>query len=432
MVVRSGQKRVYIVDGARTPFLKAPGAPGEFAAADMAIAAGNAVLNRQSIARDLVDEVILGCMIPGENESNIGRIVAYRLGLGEKTPGWTVQRNCASGMQSIDCAFKDILTGRADIVLAGGTEAMSRAPLIWQRPLVKWFAAMQRQKTPMAKIKHLMRLKLKNLSPIIALKCGLTDPLIGLNMGQTTEQMAYEFGISRQQMDQYAVESHQFLANAADNTFLQEIVPTFDKRGRAYEADDGLRRDSSVEKLAKLRPYIEKPYGQVTAGNSSQITDGAAMLLLASEEAVERHDLPVLARIVDIDWAACDPMYMGLGPVYSSTKLMQRHNLGLNDIDYWEINEAFAGQVLSCLHVWENQATSQRLLGTDAWGSIARDRLNVDGGAIALGHPVGATGARISLHMAHVLRRNNAKLAISTLCIGGGQGGAVLLENTNG
>jgi acetyl-CoA C-acetyltransferase len=427
----ANNRRVYIVDGARTPFLKAPGGPGTFAAADMAIAAGGAVMNRQSFDPGLVDEVVLGCMMPSENEANIGRIVAVRLGLGENTPGWTVQRNCGSGLQAVDCAYKDILLGRADMVLTGGTETMSRSPLLWQEPLIKWFAQLQRQKTPLAKLKHLSALKLKYLAPIIALKCGLTDPLIGLNMGQTTEEMAYEFGISREQMDAYSVQSHEFLARAVDNHYLDEITPIFDKKGQVYEADNGLRRDSSVEKLGTLRPYIEKPYGQVTAGNSSQITDGAAMMLLASEEAVERHDLPVLGRIVDLDWAACDPMYMGLGPTYSSTKLMQRHNMGLNDIDYWEINEAFAGQVLSCLHVWEDEATSQKLLNTPAWGTIPRDRLNVDGGSIALGHPVGATGARITLHMLNTLKRNNAKQGIATLCIGGGQGGAVLLENTD-
>jgi acetyl-CoA C-acetyltransferase len=431
MSARSGQKRVYIVDGARTPFLKAPGAPGAFAAADLAVAAGSALLARQTFEPDLIDQVILGCMMPSENEANIARIVAVRLGLGEDTPGWTVQRNCGSGLQAVDCAYKDILMGRSDMVLTGGTETMSRAPLLWQPPLVKWFAALQRQKTAMAKLKHLSSLKLKDLAPVIALKCGLTDPLIGLNMGQTVEQMIYEYGISREQMDAYATESHQFLANAVDNNYLQEIVPIFDKSGKVYEADDGLRRDSSIEKLAKLKPYIEKPYGQVTAGNSSQITDGAALMLLASEEAVRRHDLPVLGRIVDLSWAACDPLYMGLGPVFSSTKIMRRNHLGFSDIDYWEINEAFAGQVLSCQHVWENQEMSQQLLKTDAWGSIARDRLNVDGGSIALGHPVGATGARITLHMLHVLQRMKAKRAISTLCIGGGQGGAVLLENPN-
>ena len=422
---------VFIVDGARTPFLKARGTPGPFAAADLAVSAGQAVLNRQSIDPRLIDEVVLGCMMPSEHEANIGRIVAVRLGLGDATPGWTVQRNCGSGLQAVDCAYKDILSGRAQMVLAGGTETMSRSPLLWQTPLVKWFAALQKKRSVASKLKHLGSLKLKNLAPVIALKCGLTDPLIGLNMGQTVEEMAFQFGISRQDMDEYATESHHCLARAVDAGYMDEIAPIIDAKGNAYEIDDGLRRDSSAEKLGMLKPYIEKPYGQVTAGNSSQITDGSAMLLLASGEAVERYNLPVLGRIVDIDWAGCDPMYMGLGPVYASTKLMQRHNLGLNDIQYWEINEAFAGQVLACQHVWKDQTLSQQLLGTDAWGEIDRSRLNVDGGSIALGHPVGATGARITLHMLNLLRRNNARYAISTLCIGGGQGGAVLLENVS-
>jgi acetyl-CoA C-acetyltransferase len=425
------QKRVYVIDGARTPFLKAAGIPGAFAAADLAVAAGNALMNRQSFDPHLIDEVVLGCMMPSENEANIGRIVAVRLGLGEDTPGWTVQRNCGSGLQALDSAYKDILLGRAHMVLAGGTETMSRSPLLWQEPLVQWFANLQKQKTPLSKLKHLSALRLKYLAPVIALQCGLTDPLIGLNMGQTTEEMAYEFGINRKDMDEYAMQSHQYLAKAIDNGYLSEIVPIYDKNGQVYEADDGLRRDSSIEKLAKLKPYIEKPYGQVTAGNSSQITDGSVLLLLASEEAVERYHLPVLGRIVDLDWAACNPMFMGLGPAYAASQLMNRHHLSLDDIDYWEINEAFAGQVLSCLHVLENEKTSQQFLKMKAFGRIPRDRLNVDGGAIALGHPVGATGARIALHLLHVLKRNNAKQGIASLCIGGGQGGAVLLENVN-
>ena len=422
-------RRVYVVDGARTPFLKAQGAPGPFAAADLAVVAGKALLARQSLDAQSIDEVILGCMMPSEHEANIARIVAVRLGLGDDTPGWSVQRNCGSGLQAIDCAFQAIQSGRSELVLAGGTEAMSRSPLLWQASLVRWFAQLQRQKSVPQKLKHLLKLKLKDLAPVIALKCGLTDPLIDLNMGQTVEKVADEFGISRQEMDAYAVQSHERLAKAQDLSALSEIVPLFHPNGQCITGDDGLRRDSSIDKLAKLKPYIEKPFGQVTAGNSSQITDGAALLLLASEDMVKRHDLPVLGSIVDIEWAACDPVYMGLGPTMAASQLLQRHYLHPSTIDYGEINEAFAGQVLACQNVFANPALSQRFLHTDAPGAIANDRLNVDGGSIALGHPVGATGARITLHLLHVLKRMGAKRGVASLCVGGGQGGAVPLES---
>lgn len=422
-------RRVYVVDGARTPFLKAQGAPGLFAAADLAVAAGKSLLARQYFDTSLIDEVVLGCMMPSEHEANIARIVAVRLGLGDDTPGWSVQRNCGSGLQAIDCAFQAIQSGRSELVLAGGTEAMSRSPLLWQASLVRWFAQLQRQKSLPQKLRHLLKLQLKDLAPVIALKCGLTDPLINLNMGQTVEKMADEFGIRRLDMDRYAVQSHERLAQAVDANHLSEIVPLFHPNGDCLTADDGLRRDSSIDKLAKLKPYIEKPFGQVTAGNSSQITDGAALLLLASEEMVKRYDLPVLGAIVDVQWAACDPVYMGLGPTLAASQLLQRHYLHPSTIDYWEINEAFAGQVLACQHVFSDRALSQRFLQTDAPGAIDNDRLNVDGGSIALGHPVGATGARITLHLLHVLKRMGARRGVAGLCIGGGQGGAVLLES---
>jgi acetyl-CoA C-acetyltransferase len=259
---------------------------------------------------------------------------------------------------------------------------------------------------------------------------GLTDPVVGLLMGQTAENLAYRFGISRADMDLYAARSHQrVLAAQKAGHFEGEIAPLFDRDGNLYEADDGVREDSTPENLARLKPFFDRKYGNVTAGNSSQITDGAAWLVLASETAVARHGLPVLGRIVDSEWAGLDPAEMGLGPVHAATPLLQRHGLELADLDAVEINEAFAAQVIACLRAWADERyCREELHVARALGRLDEAKLNVDGGAIALGHPVGASGARIVLHALNVLKRTDGKRALAAICIGGGLGGAMLLE----
>lgn len=423
---------VYIVDGARTPFLKARGKPGAFSASDLAVNAGRELLGRYSFSPTEIGEVVIGCMMPSPDEANIARVIALRLGCGKSVPAFTVQRNCASGMQAIDSAAKDIAEGRYDLVLAGGTEAMSRAPLLFNQSMVNWLAGLSTAKGIGAKFKQWLQFRPWFLSPVIALLRGLTDPLVNLSMGQTAEIVAHRFGITREQMDAFALESHQRVAAAQENHYLDEVISSFDTKGGYYVADDGVRRDTTMEKLASLKPFFDKKFGSVTAGNSSQVTDGAALLLLASKEAVKKYNLPVLARIVDTEWAGLDPAEMGLGPVYSSTMLLKRHNMKLSDIDYWEMNEAFAAQVLGCLAAWKSGDYCREFLGSsDAWGEIDMSRFNVDGGGIALGHPVGASGARITLHLAEVLKRKKAKKGMATICIGGGQGGAMLIENVS-
>ncbi|MCP5020300.1 MAG: acetyl-CoA C-acyltransferase, partial [bacterium] len=230
-------------------------------------------------------------------------------------------------------------------------------------------------------------------------------------------------------MDRFAVASHQRLDLASREGRLDEIEPIFDGKGKLYERDDGVRPDSSMEKLAGLKPVFDRPIGKVTAGNSAQVSDGAAMLLLASEEAVTEHQLPVLGRLLDTQWSALDPSQMGLGPVHAMARLLQRSGGDGSDIDYWEINEAFATQVLACLEAWKDSDYMQSELGIDTpFAPIPEGRLNVDGGGISLGHPVGASGARIVLHLLKTLQQNSAKRGIASLCIGGGQGGSMLLE----
>jgi acetyl-CoA C-acetyltransferase len=327
---------------------------------------------------------------------------------------------------------KDVAIGRHDLVLAGGTEAMSRAPLIYNADYTTWLSKLMSAKGFGKKTKEMLRFRPHYLKPIIALMRGLTDPIVNLSMGQTAENLAYRFNITRQEMDQFALESHQLATEAQLNHDFQEILPSYTKQGDYFLGDEGVRADSSLEKLATLKPFFDKKFGSVTAGNSSQVTDGAALLLLASADAIRRYQLPVLAKISDIAWAGVDPAEMGLGPVYAVHHLLQNNQLEMHDIAYWEINEAFAAQVIGCLRAFESEAYCRQFLKINhALGRIDRNRLNIDGGAVALGHPVGASGARIALHLAQILRRKHASKGVAAICIGGGQGGAMLIENVS-
>ncbi len=431
-------KDIYIIDGARTPFLKSRNRPGPFSASDLATAAGKALLVRQPFAPGELDEVILGCAAPSVDEVNIGRVAALRMGCGDKVPGWTVMRNCASGMQALDSAIANMLSGRSNLVLAGGVDALSRVPLHYSDVMVLWFANFMAAKSPLQKAAMFLRLKpAQLLNPVIGLMKGLTDPYVGLLMGQTAENLAYRFGIDRRQMDEFAARSHARVITAQEGGLLgsahdglaAEIVPVYDDKGTLTKDDDGVRKDSTAENLAKLKPFFDRKYGNVTAGNSSQITDGAVWLVLATDEAVKRHGLKPVGRIVDSQWAGLDPAQMGLGPVHAVTPILKRHGLKLGDVDGWEINEAFAAQVLGCLAAWKEDRYCREQLGLEAaLGELDMDKLNPNGGAIALGHPVGASGARIVLHLLHTLKRRQGKRGIASICIGGGLGGAMLVE----
>ena len=424
-------RAVYLVDGMRTPFLKAKGAPGPFAASDLATAAAQSLMLRQPFAAKNLSEVILGCAAPAAEEANIGRIVSLRIGCGEKVPAFTVMRNCASGLQAIDSAMLNIQMGRSELVLAGGVDALSRTPLLYADAMVRWFSAMGQKKTPIQKLGHFTRLPVAAMfAPVISILKGLTDPVVGLSMGQTAENLAHRFGITRQDMDLFASRSHVRAARAQEQgRFANELAPLIDSKGTVYDRDDGVRADSNLEGLAKLRPVFDKPYGNVTAGNSSQVTDGAAWVVLASEQAVKDHKLEPLARLVDLQWAGLDPAQMGLGPIHAATPLLQRHKLKVDDINLWEINEAFAAQVIGCLRAWQEGRYAQDQLGLAVpMPGLDEEKLNIDGGAIAIGHPVGASGARILLHLANAMKARGEKKGLASICIGGGQGGAALLE----
>src|SRR6201986_1873173 len=421
---------VFIIDGSRTPFLKARTGPGPFTPVDLAVQCGRPLLARQPIAPTALDQAILGCVNVIADEMNPARVAALRLGMGESMVAFTVQINCGSGMQSIDTAYRYIREGNANMILAGGTEALSHAPLVWPNTGVRWFAGLAGAQGIGAKTTAVLKPRPQFFKPIIGLERGLTDPITELNMGQTAEVVGHLFGITREQSDAYAAESHRRLAHAQKEGFLKgEVETAFARDGKFYDHDDGVRPDSPPQPLAKLRPVFERPWGQVTAGNSSQITDGASWVILASEDAVAKYGLTPKAVIVDSQWSALDPSIMGLGPVLSATELLKRNELTLQDVETWELNEAFATQVLGCLAAWNDEKFCREILGLDgAAGEIDAAKLNVDGGAISLGHPVGCSGNRIVLHLVNAMKRLGTRRGIATECIGGGQGGAMLIE----
>src|SRR5947208_15981723 len=303
---------VFIVDGSRTPFLKARSGPGPFTPVDLAVQCGRPLLLRQPFAADAFDQVILGCVNVIADEMNPARVAALRLGMGEAMTAFTVQINCGSGMQSIDTAYRYIQEGMADLILAGGAESLSHAPLVFSRGAVNWYARLFGARDVWSKLVAAFGFRPSFLKPVIGLERGLTDPITDLNMGQTAELVAHLFHISRQQADGYAAESQQRLARAQKEGWLKdEIEPAFARDGTLFDHDDGVRPDSSVESLAKLKPAFERPWGKVTPGNSSQITDGASWVILASEDAVKKHNLKPKAVIVDNQWSTLEPSVMG-------------------------------------------------------------------------------------------------------------------------
>jgi acetyl-CoA acetyltransferase family protein len=292
---------VYIIDGSRTPFLKARTGPGPFTPVDLAVQCGRPLLLRQPFKPQDFDRVILGCVNVIADEMNPARVAALRLGMGEAMPAFTMQINCGSGMQSIDTAYRYIQNGTDNLLLAGGAEALSYAPLVFNKGAVNWFGRMFTAKTVWQRLANFFTLRPSFFfAPVIGLERGLTDPIVELNMGQTAEVVAKLFNITRRQADEYAAESQQRLAKAQKEGYLNdEVIPAFAKDGKVYTYDDGVRPDSTVETLAKLRPVFERPWGKVTAGNSSQITDGASWVILASEDAVKKHGLKPKAKIID-------------------------------------------------------------------------------------------------------------------------------------
>ena len=414
-----------IVSAVRTPFSRAGTDLAHLDAVELGRHAVSSLLTRTGIDPMLVDETILGCVGQPADAMNIARVIALRAGLPESKPAMTVHRNCASGLEALTLAHAKLCAGQGEVFLVGGTESMSQMPFYFSKPAVAKFAAMSRARDFKGRAMAAMRFRPADFAPVIGIKLGLTDPVCALNMGQTAEVLAREFGIGRDVQDAFAMRSH-LRATQATHLLNQQIAPVLGKT--TLSTDNGIRADSSLDKLAKLKPLFDTLTGNVTAGNASQVTDGAVALLVASEEAAAAHGWKPLGRLVSYAATGCDPIRMGLGPVRAMEAALHRAGWKLGDADIVEINEAFAAQVLAVMKCLADPA-SARLAGLEApLGELDPAKVNPCGGAIALGHPVGATGARLVQTALHQLHATDGRKAIISLCVGGGQGMAACLE----
>lgn len=416
---------LYIYKTTRTAFTKMGGSLSHLSAADLGKHAVSSLLSKSDIDPSTIDEVIMGCVCQPADSANIARIIALRSGLPQQVIAATVHRNCASGMEAITTAYERMHANKGKMFLVGGAESMSNAPVLFRKSAIKKFSQLARARSLPQKVAVALTFRPKDFSPLIGLRLGLTDPVTGINMGETAEVLSREYDISRTEQDEFAVDSHAKAA-AAQQLLEHEISPIY-TRGKAIKSDEGIRHDSSVEKLAKLKPVFEKNTGTVTAGNSSQITDGAAVLLVGSSFGKEIGLTPI-GRLRAYAYAGCDPSRMGLGPLFAMQKLFQQTDLSVDQADIIEINEAFAAQALACLKISNSEALSTKAGLDNTLGEIPLDKFNPRGGAIALGHPVGATGARLVLSALDELRTRNKEHALTTLCIGGGQGAALWIE----
>jgi len=425
--------RLVIVDGVRTPFCKMGTDLAALSADELGRIATQALLTRTGLDPALIDEVIFGCVGQPADAANVARVIALRAGIPEHVPAITVHRNCASGLESLTQAYEKMTAGRGSIFLVGGTESMSNYPLLYTKTAAEKLAKLSRAKSFVEKVSALTAFRPADFKPRITLQLGLTDPVCGMNMGDTAELLARESGLSREEQDAFALESHQRAA-AAKAKLAEEICPVFPtlasgKSTKPIVADNGVRETQTMEALAKLRPVFDRHHGTVTAGNASQITDGAVALLVMTEERAAELGFTPLGALLGYAYAGCDPTRMGLGPVYAIAKAEEKTGLAVNAADLIEINEAFAAQTLAVLKCCESEQFAKKMLGRSSpVGEIRRDRLNVNGGAIALGHPVGATGARLVLASLKELKRQNLKRALVSVCVGGGQGAAIWLE----
>jgi acetyl-CoA C-acetyltransferase/acetyl-CoA acyltransferase len=423
-------ERIAIVDGIRTPFCKQGSFFNDLSAQELGRIATRELIERTGFDVKNIDEVIFGCVGQPADAANVARVIGLLAGIPKTTPAYTVHRNCASGIEAVVSAAIKIQVGEGRCILAGGAESMSNIPFYYSKETQEIFMELSRAKTPLAKLQTFLKLKPKNLlAPKIGLVMGLTDPACGLNMGQTAEVLAKEFGITRKEQDDFALQSH--LRVLANRTILrEEIVPVIPgpKYKEAVLDDNGPREGQTYEALAKLKPIFERGTGTVTAGNASQITDGAAALLVMSESRAKELGLKPLGYLRSFAFAGVEPQRMGIGPAHAIPKALKKANLKLSDMQAIEINEAFAAQVIACTKALASDQFAKTFGYEGYTGAIDPAKLNIYGGAIALGHPVGTTGARLILTMLKHLNRKNLNLGLVSLCIGGGQGAAVILE----
>lgn len=422
--------RIAIVEGIRTPFIKAWTLFDDIPAHKLGALCVRELIEMTHLDPNLVDEVIIGAVAQPVEAANVARVISLLAGIPESKRAYTVSRNCASGFESATSASEKIQLGMDKIVIAGGAESMSNMPLILGKDLTRILLKLNKAKSLPEKLKNILSIKPRYLKPISGLILGLTDPVCGLNMGQTAEVLAKEFGITRKEQDEFAVMSHQ-RAISAQTKLKEEIVPYSipPKFKNVIEGDNGPRENQSMEALAKLKTIFDRHTGTVTPGNACQVTDGACALLIMDEEHARKMGYEPLGYIRGYDYCGLSPAKMGLGPAYAIPAALKKAGLKLEDMELIEINEAFAVQVLATMKLLASKKfAEENSFSEEVTGQIDIDKLNVNGGAIALGHPVGVTGSRLILTLLKEMKRRDAKLGLASLCVGGGQGGAVILE----
>lgn len=426
------KKRVAILGGIRTPFCKAGGKLKNLQADDLGSIVSRELLLKLGLPPEEIQAVVAGNVAQPAEAANVARVLALRAGVPKSAPAFTVQRNCASGFQAITSCASQILLDEIDTGLVVATESMSNIPLVFSDQMAEFFTNLSKAKSLPAKLKTLATFRPGFLTPRIGLILGLTDPVVNMIMGKTAEVLAREFHITREEQDAFALKSHQKAEEATKKgRFAQEIlpVPLPSKYEEVQKEDDGIRNGQTIEALGKLGPYFEKPTGTVTVGNASQVTDGACALVLTSEEKAKKLGIEPLGYLSAYAYSGCDPERMGMGPVYATHNLLKSSKFSFKDFKLFEINEAFAAQVLACQRAFASDSFGRDHLGLGSkLGEIPDDCLNVNGGAVALGHPVGASGARLALTLLKELRIKNQNVGLASLCVGGGQGGALALE----
>ncbi|HTR02790.1 MAG TPA: thiolase family protein [Thermoanaerobaculia bacterium] len=422
-------REVVVVDGVRTPYARAGTELKGVSAADLGRIVVAELLARTDFDPAALDQVIFGNIAQPPDAVNVARVAALKAGVPDRVPAYTVNRLCGSGLQSIADASYRIAAGEAEAIVAGGVESMSRIPLLYSYDSQEVFTQVFTAKDLGGRVAAASRFRPRHFKPEIGLQLGLTDAICGLNMGETAEVLAREHKITREEQDAFALRSHQRVTLARDK-LAEEIVPVPipPKYEGVATKDNGVRENQSLEALAKLKPYFDRRFGTVTAGNSSQITDGGAAVLLMSAGAAKSRGYRPLGKLRATAFCALEPERMGLGPAIATPLALKRAGLSWSDIGLVEINEAFAAQVLACARVFPSAAWHAKYATGGPIGELDWDRTNVNGGAVALGHPVGSSANRLVLTLLKEMRRRGTQFGLATMCIGGGQGGAAVVE----
>lgn len=429
-VAQGAGTRVAVVGAVRTPFVKSFGVFENETALSLSLRVATELIARTGVNPEDIAEVIWGAVIPQTKNPNVARDLVLFAGLPKSTPGYTMNRACASSLQSVQNGADAIRLGRAQVVLAGGVEVLSDVPITYSDEARRFLTRLSRTKTLTEKLNLFRQFNPKAFMPKPP---GLSEPFTGFTMGEHGEMMAVKNNISRERQDELSYLSHTRAAAAqAAGSLKDEVIPVWSgaEKNIYVDADNIVRGETTLEALAKLKPVFDRRNGTLTAGNSSALTDGASAVLLASEAYAKEHNLPILGYVVDSLAVAVDPKdQLLIGPAYAIPRLLAKHGLTRNDVGVYEIHEAFAAQVLSCTDAMADEKFCREKVGLEgAFGALSLDAINIDGGSIAFGHPFGATGGRLVGRALRIAARKGSKYAVIGVCAAGGMGQAMLLE----